>query len=54
MNVKPKKESTTQPEDERSTLPDLNTERDEDTLPHPHNGGVEGDIGAVQRPPADS
>lgn len=54
MIVKPKKESTNRPEDERSTLPDVNNEGDEDTMPHPHNGGIEGDIGAVQRPPADS
>jgi hypothetical protein len=51
-NVPP---TTSLPEDERATLPDINAEPDEaDTLPRPRKTTPGEDIGSVQRPPADS
>lgn len=55
MNPKSNQElPITLPEDERPTLPDINVDRDEGKAPGRKANRPDEDVGAVQRPPADS
>ena len=55
MNPKSNQEpSITLPEDERPTLPDINVDRDEGKAPARSDNRPDENVGAVQRPPADS